>query len=483
MKKKIIVLGDGVAGVSVACLLAKQLPRDSVSIQVIRDREANAELPEFARSTIHRFHDLIGLPERNVVFNSNANFGFGVWYQSDKRNYILAEGIYGSPLDGADFLSAFFTGLELGIPYRLDDFSLNAVAARSGRFGHPIADPASIYSVIQYGLHLEPISYAHLLKHHALSLGVQFLASESKSIKFSGDELMSIELADGEVIEGDLYINCSRHMSQQSQNLMVGESGSIETIFDSIAYGHRPLSRDTKRTVQLQEDENGFLQSIPLRNTEYLAYAYSSRHTDSVAVHKKLNLMGADSVAVKQLAQIPISQRWIRNCVDLIVEPSLYDLFMSPLSRVRDGAVRLLDLLTSFEDYSDAAYEFNRLTNRDNNQVREFVELNLYSVRNTVIAAGDYFQANALSESAQHRLDLFAAYGRHPQHAGAILSDVEWSVFWSGNQFLPKTTNPGLFKPEPESVKNHLYQLKEFIYKAVDKMPMHVDYLSRVTHS
>ena len=77
--KNIVIVGGGAAGWSVACLLAKNLPPELVKISVVDEQRKDLGQVEVARSSIHRFHELIGLHEKQFMLNTDASFSLGLW--------------------------------------------------------------------------------------------------------------------------------------------------------------------------------------------------------------------------------------------------------------------------------------------------------------------------------------------------------------------------------------------------------------------
>lgn len=485
MKKTILVLGDGVAGLSAACLLAKQLPKDLVSVQVVAGLHSARQVPEFTRSTIHRFHDIIGLQEKNVILGTNASFGLGVWYKSRESDYVLAEGNYGSPMEGVDFLAAYFKCLENGGAYRLDDFSLNAVAARCDRFGHPVTDVRSVYSAIQYGLNIEPNSYASLLRDYAIFLGVKFLDGVVQSVQARDDGgIEKIELEGGESVSADLYIDCSGCANLADQAVVGAASDPLKTIFDTMAYGYRPAPASAKRVTQVEVEQNGIVKIIPLKDAECICYFYSQQQMGAVSAQDRLMAMGVNNVDYCSLKSQTNLQPWVANFIDMGAGcPSVFDLFYSSLNSVRNASVRLLDLLSSFDHLEETAIEYNRLSRIESEQIGEFVELNLFLAKNTNQALSEYFEGHPLSDRAKHRYDLFAAHGRSPFSSTKIFSEFEWALVWAANNIFPAASNPDVIDVAEERISKHLKNLQEFIVNAVEKMPKHVDYMVRVTNS
>jgi len=483
--KNIVIVGGGATGWSVACLLAKNLPRELVKISVVDDWRKDHGQVEFARSSIHRFHELIGLHEKQCMLNTDASFSLGLLCQDAHKNYMLVEGAYGAPLEGIDFQSVYYKSVLLGSPHSLEDYSLNAVAASLGRFGHPVADPKSIYSSIQYGLHLELDAYSKVLSAHALALGVELIASDLSRVNLSIKDVAieSIDLMNGMQLSADLFIDCTGERS-----ILLGDAMGVASMadpldkkFDSVAVGYRPLSMDAKPVTQLMTTENGYLKITPLKHQECVSYTYSSRFSSDDFIKQEMVALNVTNVVFSPLDCKKKTQYWVRNCVAMgYAGASVHDLFVSPMSLVRSAAVRLVDLLTDFDDLTFSIDEYNRLTHVELEQLRELAELYFYFERSSNAALGDHFNSNALSAGAQHRLDLFACSGRHPHQSAHLFNTIEWVVFFVGNQIFPQTCNLDVDSYDSKKLIQYLESLKTALYKAAEKMPLHKDYIAHL---
>lgn len=483
--KNIVIVGGGATGWSVAGLLAKYLPRELVNVSVVDERRKDHEMVESARSSIHRFHDLIELHEKQCVLNTSASFNLGVMCQDTQKNYMLVEGGYGAPLEGIDFQSIYYKSVLLGCHDKLEDYSLNAVAARLGRFGHPVADPKSIYSSIQYGLNLELGSYANILKTRALSLGVKCIASDLSCVTLSAndDAIESIALEDGLQLKADLFIDCTGEQSVLLGGAMgvTSVEDPLDKIFDSIAIGYRPLSVDAKPVTQLINTENGYVRITPLKDREYVSYVYSSHFSSNDLISQEMLSLNVSSVNFSLLHCKNKEQYWVKNCIAIGgAGSSFYELFISPMSLVRSAAVRLLDLLADFENLTFNIDEYNRRTHVELAQLRELTELYFYFGRSSNAALESYFKLNGLSASSQHRFDLFAYTGRHSNQSVSIMSASEWASFFVGNEIFPKTCNLDVDIYDGNKLINYVESIKAAIYKAAERMPLHKEYIARL---
>lgn len=483
--RKIVIVGGGATGWSVASLFAKHFPRNLVNIFVVEERRKDNEYVEIAKSSLHRFHDVIGLHERQCVLHTHASFGLGVWCQDAEKNYMQVEGPYGAPLEGIRFESAYYKSKLLGCSHALEDFSLNAVAARLGRFAHPVNDASSIYSSIQYGLHLDLDAYAEVLKAHSLSLGVESVVSDLVHVNLSANEgeIDSISLENGLVLDADLFIDCSGEESVLLGGALgvASEADSLDEIFDSIAMGYRPLSGDAKPVSELINTEDGYLRITPLKNKEYVSCVYSSRYSSKEKIAKDMALLGVTQLDYSALRCKTKKQYWVKNCVAIgDASTKFYELFVSPLSLVRNAAVRLLDLLVDFDDLTLSSDEYNRRTHQELEGVYELLELYFYCSRSSNSVLKDYFKNHELSAGSRHRLELFACTGRHPQRSNSIFSESEWTSFFVGNEVVPQTCNLDADVYEGKALINYVESIKAAIYKAAERMPFHKEYIARL---
>lgn len=481
--KNIVIVGGGATGWSVASVLAKYLPRKLVKISVIDERRNDHWQVESAKSSIHRFHDLIGLYEKQCVQNTSASFSLGVLCQDSQKSYMLVEGAYGAALDGIDFQSIYYKSTLLGSSHRLEDYSLNAVAARLGRFAHPVTDSKSIYSSIQYGLHIELDAYANILKAHSLALGVEFVVSDLSCVNINNGAIESINLEDGLQLKADLFIDCSGEASILLGDAMgvASVTDPLDEIFDSVAIGYRPLGVDVKPITQLINTENGYLRITPLKDRECVSYVYSSRFSSNDLIRQEMLALNVSDIFFSLLSRKKKEQYWVNNCIAIGGScVNFYELFVSPMSLVRSATIRLLDLLTDFDDLTFNIDEYNRLTHIELEQLRELTELYFYFGRSANFALEDYFKSKELSERSLHRLELFAYTGRQPYQSANIFSASEWASFFVGNRVFPQTCNLDVDHYDGKKLIQYVESIKAAIYEAAERMPLHKDYIARV---
>ena len=100
-----------------------------------------------------------------------------------------------------------------------EDYSFASAAARPGLFGLPDADCASVRS-FDYALHLDIGLYAGLLREFAEARGATRTTGRTADVALApASGMASVRLASGEVVAGDLFVDCTEHRA-----LLIGEA-------------------------------------------------------------------------------------------------------------------------------------------------------------------------------------------------------------------------------------------------------------------
>jgi tryptophan halogenase len=486
--KKIIIVGGGATGWTVANLLRKQLPERLAIIQLVDDSRRDTALAEASRAAIHGFHDMIGLPEKTCIQGADASFNLGILYKNWSflsQEFALAEGIYGAPLDDVDFHQLFAKSVHLNFRHSFDDYSINAAAAKLGHFGHPVSDPKSIYSSIKYGLNVHLDGYADILKRHALNLGVEVFNGDCAAVCISETDgaITSIKLSSGDTLAADIFIDCSGESS-----VLLGSALAVDSVkddqsqvFDTLAFGFRDADGDIKSAAVLQQGHFGYLKKIPLRNQEAVSYYFSSQFASKDTIKKEMLECGVTDVQFFDAALKQKKYCWVKNCLAVGGSAlSIYDIYLSPLHIVRNSIVRFVDLLMNFDNLDASRREYNRLSVIEFERIKELIELQLYVTKDSSEVLKKHYAKNTLSDDARHRLQLFSSTGRHPYFDGGVISDMEWAAFFWGNGILPKTCSLNADSVDKDKLFDFMVKLRAIIYKSAENMPSQTEYIAKI---
>ena len=489
--KKIIVVGGGVTGLAIACLLKRQLPRELVDIKLIDDTRGDKVFSETTHSAIHNFHDLIGLDEKVCMLDRDTTFNLGLLYKNwsfPSQEFILSEGTYGAPLGGADFKDIFAKCKNLDGSYCFDDYSINAAAAKYNRFGHPSSDLKSIYSSIKYGLNFYTDSYAKTLKKNAINLGVEIYNANCISVDVSkiNGNIDSIKLSNDDILSADLFVDCSGDAS-----VLLGDALGVDDIEDELSQlfgksvsGYCGSVSRVKSAATVEQGRYGYLKRIPLKHGETVSYVFDDGLVSSDVIENDMLAYGVNEVKFFTESVKRKRSFWVKNCVAIGDSAlSFNDLYLSPQYIARNSIVRFLDLLVDFDSYEQSRYEYNRLSVMEYDHIKEILELHFYLAKDNSHIINEYFLNKNLSDSAHHRLELFNVMGRYAQSDAELMSESSWIAFFMGNGVVPKNHNFFADKIDIKKIISHTEKLKNFIHKSVENIPKQEDYVAQIAAS
>ncbi|QNN65151.1 tryptophan 7-halogenase [Sphingomonas rhizophila] len=113
------------------------------------------------------------------------------------------------PGDGdIPFAQYWAKGRLEGLRVPLEDFSLGSVAARQGRVPG-LSDETSGPLNAGFGYHLEAGPYAAVLHRFGQQAGIPSTFTNGVTVEREGDRIVAVVTAEGERIEGDLFIDAS----------------------------------------------------------------------------------------------------------------------------------------------------------------------------------------------------------------------------------------------------------------------------------
>ncbi|MFN3538113.1 MAG: tryptophan halogenase family protein, partial [Brevundimonas sp.] len=212
--RKIVIVGGGTAGWMTAAAMAKLLGRDFADITLVESDEIGiVGVGEATIPQIGIYNRMLGLNEDEFIRKTQGSFKLGIQFVDwGKKGHVYFHpfGPFGVDMEGVSF-HAYWQRLHLaGDPHRLEDYSLQAVAAADNKFMRAIDAGRSPLSSIDYAFHFDAGLYARFLRGFAEERGV--VRREGKVVDVEQREdgfIQAVKLESGERIEGELFIDCS----------------------------------------------------------------------------------------------------------------------------------------------------------------------------------------------------------------------------------------------------------------------------------
>ncbi len=486
----VVILGGGTAGwmcgAALASVLKAARPDGLCSIRLIESSEiATVGVGEATLPHIKTFNDLIGIDEADFMCKTHATFKLGIEFVGwgrESDSYIHPFGTFGQPFAGVEFQHYWTRGRQIGLDARLEQYSYAVMAARGRKFDFPSEDLASIKSTYSYAYHFDAALYADYLRAFSEARGL--VRTEGKVVHVETDaesgDIRSLMLESGEVVAGDLFIDCSgfRGLLIDGSQKVAWQDWSAWLPCDRALAVPSRLAGELLPFTRATALEAGWQWRIPLQHRTGNGYVYSSAFISDEAAAERLmgNLDGAALADPKPL-RFRAGRRvasWSRNCIAI----GLAGGFLEPLEStsiylVQVAITNLLDLFPAKRIDHHLRTEFNRLVDDEYDRVRDFLILHYHANARSKGELWTYTREMAVPDSLSTKLEQFRRRGYLMRHSHGLFSSDSWLAVLAGQSVLPRGYHRLADHMDTATLTEHLNRLRERIGSTVGSMPSH----------
>src|SRR3569832_677431 len=213
--RDVVIVGGGTAGWMAVAALAKRLAPMKIRIRLV-ESEAIATVG-VGEATVPPIMDFIrqpGTAEDELVGAIRATFKLGIAYRDWTRPgdfYFHPFGPTSAGMGAVSFPAYWLKMFLAGKAARLEEYSVQAVAAAQNKFMRPVHAPNTPLNKITYALHFDASLFAAYLSRFAQARGVERIAGTVCAVSLRGEDgfIESITLEKGETLTADLFIDCS----------------------------------------------------------------------------------------------------------------------------------------------------------------------------------------------------------------------------------------------------------------------------------
>ena len=351
--------------------------------------------------------------------------------------------------------------------------------------------------VANYAYHLDAGKFAGVLRDHAVNrLGVRHVIGDVVRIhQAENGDIQTLELADGQVLAGDLFVDCSGFAA-----LLIGGVYNVpfqrcnDTLFIDralamqVPYPH-PEAPITCHTVSTAQDA-GWIWDIGLWTRRGIGYVYSSAHTSDDAAEATLRRYigpAADQLTPRKI-NIQSGHRqwfWQNNCVAVGLSAG----FLEPLE-----ASALLLIEISMDNIADrlprtrgamevVARQFNETFQHHWMRIIEFLKLHYVLTQRPEPFWRDNLAPSSIPESLQQRLQLWRVHPPGPldfTHAREVFSWPSYQYILHGMHFRTQYAELAHVAREAMDAKRLLARAAQLRKEALQKMPPHRELLKKI---
>ncbi|WP_054112511.1 tryptophan halogenase family protein [Marinagarivorans algicola] len=480
--KKVVIAGGGTAGWITAAALSSQLGRLLDITLIESDSIGTVGVGEATIPTHKSFHQLLGIDERQFMKATRATFKLGIafenWGQQGDR-YFHSFGKVGRSTWMGHFQHMWQYANEKGLCGDIDDYCLELQAAEAGKFS--LSDKANI----NYAYHLDAGLYAKFLRDFSEKRGVKREEGKINNVSLCVNTgfIESLTLDNGQLISGDLFIDCTGF-----KGILIGSALNVELEdWRHWLPVNRALAVQTTLTEEVQPytrsmaHEAGWQWRIPLQNRIGNGFIYSNDHMSDDQAYAGLmaNIQG-DTVSDPKLIHFSTGKRkyqWYKNCVSL----GLSSGFLEPLEStsihlIQVGITRLIQMFP-FDGVNDALRSrFNDVSNAELTSIRDFLIAH-YKLNKR---PENFWRERAeldLPDSLQQRLDLYKASAIAYQDDSDLFRVDSWNQVLRGQGLRSEGYHKMGYLVSDAELKRALADLKSSIEKTVNAMPKHTEFL------
>jgi tryptophan 7-halogenase len=489
--RSVLIVGGGTAGWMAAAALASAF-KGKLAITVAESDEIGiVGVGEATIPPIRTFNALLGIDEDDFVRATQGTFKLGIEFVDWTRpghSYVHPFGAFGADMEAIKFHQFWLKQRACGDAAPLTDYNLCAVAGSTGRFTRPSNDPRSVLSTFNYAFQFDASLYGQYLRRYAEARGALRREGRIVEVTLRAEDgfIEGVTLADGATLEADLFIDCSGFRGLLIEGaLKAGYQDWTRWLPCDRALAvptqgvgaEKPYTRSTARP-------SGWQWRIPLQHRVGNGYVYSSAHvSDDEAADTLLANVDGKPLADPRPLRFTTGRRnkvWVKNCVAL----GLAGGFMEPLEStsihlVQAGLTKLLALFPDRAFDPILSDEYNRLTNIQVEQIRDFIILHYKANERADFAFWRDCAAMEVPDTLARKIDLFRANGRLFRYEDELFAENNWLAVLTGQNVMPRTYDPLVDAVDAQGIEQTLRRMREAIAGAAAQMPTHAEFIAR----
>ena len=480
--KNIVIVGGGTAGWMAAASFSKLLGK-SISVTLIESDEiSTVGVGEATVPPLILLNRYLEINEQEFLSFVKGSIKLGISFENWKNvneDYFHMFGNAGKDTWAASFQHFWLRGKELGVNNPLGDYSLEHKAAEHKKFAH------MPNSSLNYAYHLDAGFYAKFLRGIAEKAGANRIEGKVANVALDHDEyIKSIELASGQIVMGDLFIDCSGFRGLLiEQALHTGyEDWSHWLPCDSAVAVQTESVRDPVPYTRSIAHHAGWQWQIPLQHRVGNGLVYCSRYiSDDDAKKLLLENIEGRLISEPKIIKYRTGQRlkhWNKNCVAL----GLASGFIEPLEStsihlIQRGITRLIQMFPHAGIRACDVDEYNEQMKAEILNVRDFIILHYHLTDRDDSPFWQYCKTMPIPESLEQRMRMFRETGKVFVKSYELFSESSWLQVMVGQGLIPENYHPVANEIPADELVKFLADIRVQVNQSLQKMPTHKNYL------
>lgn len=482
--KKIVIVGGGTAGWIAAASLAKLLGKTLDICLIESDEIPTVGVGEATIPTLLSLHELLGINEQEFVAKTQGTFKLGISFENWRdldQDYIHSFGFTGRDCWAAGFQHFWLKGQQLGIAKDFGEYCPELVAARQSKFA--VAPKHGL----NYAYHIDAGLYAKFLRELAEENGV--IRQEGKVVDVGLDShsgfVNNVVLASGQVIEGDLFIDCSGFkglLIEQALHTGYDDWSHWLPMNSAVAVQTESLGEPIPYTRSIARD-SGWQWRIPLQNRVGNGLVFCDRYlSDDEGISTLMANIEGKPITEPRVIKFKTGTRrkhWNKN----VIAMGLSSGFIEPLEStsihlIQRSITRLMQMFPYDGIREPDIAEFNSQMNFEIINIRDFIILHYHVTKRKDTPFWRFCSSMEIPDSLQHRIELFKQTGRVFQVPTELFGENSWTQVMLGQGLIPEQYHPIVNMMDDAELESFLSSIDQSVKNKVSQLPKHLDFIN-----
>ena len=489
--KKVIIVGGGTAGWMSASLLVKLLGSQLEITLVESDAIGTVGVGEATIPPIQIFNNVLGLDEDDFLKATQGTFKLGIQFENWGRigdKYMHAFGAVGRQIGMTPFQHFFQRAKAAGHSADLWDFSFNYQVAKQDRFARLPKIPNSPLEGLTHAFHFDAGLYAQYLRKGSEASGVNRIEGLITDVALDSESghIQSVTLKDGNVIEGDLFIDCSGFRSLlMGEALGVGYEDWTHWLpcdrAVAVPAENGPRMRPYTQSIA---HKAGWQWRIPLQHRAGNGHVFCSDHiSEDEATATLMGNLEGKPLAEPRTLRFTTGRRdkfWFKNCVAV----GLSSGFMEPLEStsihlIQMSIVRLVQMFPSLGFDAVNMAEYNKQVGFEFERIRDFIILHYHANERTDSDFWKRCREMDVPDTLTEKMELYKATSRIFRENNELFTETAWLQVLHGQRIEAKGYSPLADQLTDAQLNEYFANLKQIIDTNAVKLPSQKDFIAK----